>query len=108
MKKLLVGLLLGSSLSSFAADLTINASAQGGDNCGRVVKLFADLVIGKSNKSIKITKQKPVSGSCDGVSCNSDEQDFKVTFNDDHQTLRTINISTVGPDSADRCYITRH
>lgn len=107
MKKivLMIGFLV--STSSFAACLDINASAQGTDTCRKAVELFADLVLGQNNSSIRIKAKKLIRGACDGETCNPNTQDFKITY-ELRDNRGTLNISTVGPDSADRCHITRH
>lgn len=107
MKQLFAGVLVVSSMSIFAAELKINVSAQGKDTCIESVKLFADLVIGKNDPSVKISAKKPVSGACDGETCNPDKQNFKIAF-DDHGTLRKLDLTVSGPDTANRCDITRH
>ncbi len=105
MKKMILMIGILASTSGFAGNLDINVSAQGADTCLTAVKLFAELVAGRQNPSIKIEAKRLMMGACDGDSCNPNSQDFIVKF-----VIRnspgTLEISTVGPDSADRCQIT--
>lgn len=100
MKALVITIIALSSFSVFAAKM--NVSAQGSETCKAAIELYADLIFGKSNPSVGVISKKLVNGSCDGESCNPNSQDFQVTSKAGRYT-KILNISTVGPDSSDRC-----
>jgi hypothetical protein len=99
MKTLLTASLILMSFSTIAE--SINVSSQGSETCEESFELYTDLIFGKDT-ALKVIPGKVITGECDGESCQTDTQQFKVSLD-----KKTWNFSVSGPDSAKRCVISK-